>query len=136
MKELKKIAEETKKQLNLKYDLASVKFLAEFIEQNEANIEKDNWNKLINSYGAFWGECIIENYGGIWKKDANGTIGIHFEDKGIVYPFLVVKEQFENLENNETGYQFSIYSFYCAIPKVFGLEKKKKWRILRMKKHC
>ncbi len=125
MKELKKIAEETKRQLKLKYDLVSVKFLAEFIEQNKTNIKKNNWNRLINSYGAFLGECIIENYGGIWEKDANGTIGIHFEDKDTVYPFLEVKEQFENFENNETGYQFSIYSFYCVIPKAFGFNKKK-----------
>ncbi len=68
MKELKKIAEETRKQLDLKYDLASVKFLAEFIEQNKSNVKKDNLNKLINSYGAFLGECVIENYGGSWKK--------------------------------------------------------------------
>ena len=123
MTEFKDLAELTRSQLKLKYDSKSVKFLEGFIERTKVNMEKDEWSGLINSCAAFLGECIIENYGGIWKKDENGNIGISFDDKNIAYPFAKVTKQFDN------GLGDSIFSFYNVIPQVFGIEqkKKKKW---------
>ena len=120
MMELKQLSDETKKQLKLKYNSDSVKYLEGFIERTKVNIEKDNWRGLINSCGAFLGECIIENYGGIWKEDENGNIGIIFDDQNIAYPFAKVSKQFEN------GLEDSIFSFYSIIPEVFRIEPKKK----------
>ena len=111
MTELKNLADETKKQLKLKYDSSSVKFLEGFVERTKVNIEKDNWSGLINSCGAFLGECIIENYGGIWKKDEKGNVGISFDDKNIAYPFAKVSKQFEN------GLRDSIFVFLDATIK-------------------
>lgn len=122
MTELKNLAEETKKQLKLKYNSDSVKYLEEFIERTKMNVERDNWSGLINSCGAFLGECIIENYGGVWKKDKKGNVGIKFNNKNIVYPFAKVSKQFEN------GLGDSIFSFYYIIPKLFAVkQKKKRW---------
>lgn len=119
MKELSDLAKEAKKQLKLEYDSDSVKFLEGFIERTKVNIEKDYWNGLINSCGAFLGECIIENYGGTWEEDENGNIGVFFDNENVAYPFSKVNKQFEN------GLEDSIFSFYDVIPQVFGIEQNK-----------
>jgi hypothetical protein len=124
MKEIESLAITVKKELKLNYDADSVKFIEGFIERNKSAIPKDQWNGLINSCGAFLGQCIIENYGGHWEKDNDGLVCISFDDKNKAYPFAKVNKQFEN------GIEDSIYSFYIVIPKVFKLEStsmKKKW---------
>ena len=124
MTEIKNLAETTRKQLKLKYDSDSVKYLEGFIERTKVNMDKDNWNGLITSCGAFLGECVIRNFGGVWKKDYNGTVCVKFDENNMAYPFAKTEKQFEN------GLGDSIHSFYSAIPTVFGIEKKsekKKW---------
>ena len=126
MKELEDLATTVKKQLKLKYDSESVKFVEGFIERNKTEFPKEQWDGLINSCGAFLGQCVIENYGGKWEKDVNGHICVSFDDKNKVYPFAKVSKQFEN------GLEDSIHSFYTIIPTVFKIDsrpkKKKRWR--------
>lgn len=87
MNELEKLAESVKKQLNLKYDADSVKFVEGFIERNKGNFEKEESKGLINSLGSFLGQCIIENYGGQWQPDnETGSVAVVFDDKNRAYP--------------------------------------------------
>ena len=121
MKEPEQLAESVKKQLNLKYNAESVKFLEGFIERNKATFEKEDAKGLINSLGAFLGQCIIENYGGQWQLDnETGSVAIVFDNKNKAFPFAKLSKQFEN------GLEDSIYSFYTVIPTVFKFDKKKK----------
>lgn len=121
MKELEKLAETVTAQLNIKYDQNSVKFVEGFIERNKANFDKEESKGLINSLGAYLGQCIIENYGGQWQlENETGAITVAFDEKNKAYPFAKVSKQFDN------GLKDSIYSFYTAIPRVFKIEKKKK----------
>ena len=121
MKELENLAELVRKQLNLKYDADSVKFIEGFIERNKGNFEKEESKSLINSLGSFLGQCIIENYGGQWQLDNDtGSVAVVFDDKNKAFPFAKVSKQFEN------GLEDSVYSFYTVIPSIFKIEKKKK----------
>jgi len=121
MKELENLAESVRKQLNLKYDADSVKFIEGFIERNKGNFEKEESKGLINSLGSFLGQCIIENYGGQWQLDnETGSVAVAFDHKNKAFPFAKVSKQFEN------GLEDSIYSFYTIIPSIFKIEKKKK----------
>lgn len=123
MKELEKVAEKVRAALNLKYDVDSVKFLEGFIERNKLEIPRDEWDGLINSCGAFLGQCVIKNYGGEWQKENDGHVSVAFDNRNSVFPFAKVSKQFEN------GLEDSIYSFYTVIPTVFTikLKTKKKW---------
>lgn len=123
MKELTDLADKLKMALEIKFDSDGVKFLEGFIERNKTQIAKDEWLGLINSCGAFLGQCIIENYGGEWIREENGQIAIAFDDKNKIYPFSKVSKQFEN------GLEDSIHSMYSIIPTVFKLKPKtkKKW---------
>ena len=120
MKELDDLAESVRTKLNLKYDANSVKFIKGFIERNKGSFEKEEYQGLINSLGSFLGKCIIENYGGQWELNENGSVAIAFDKNNKAYPFAKVSKQFEN------GLADSIYSFYGVIPTVFKLYKKKK----------
>lgn len=123
MQELTDLAETVKTELKLKYDTDSVKYLEGFIERQKTRFSEDKSKGLINSCGAFLGQCIIENYGGKWVRDDNGQVAISFDSQNMVYPFAKVSKQFEN------GLEDSVYSMYTIIPTVFKLpsKTKKKW---------
>lgn len=116
MKELEDLAETVKSQLNLNYDLHSVKFIEEFIERQRNNFDSEQRKGLINSIGAFVGQCIKINYGGHWQVDQDTqTICIALDDKNKIFPFAKTAKQFEN------GLEDSVYSFYTIIPTVFKI---------------
>lgn len=123
MKELTDLADKLKTMLKLKYDSDGVKFVEGFIERNKTQIPREEWNGLIDSCGAFLGQCIIENYGGQRAKDENGHVAVAFNNNNKVYPFSKVSTQFDN------GLEDSIHSMYTIIPTVFKLQPKtkKKW---------
>lgn len=120
MKEIEELAETVKSQLNLEYDEASVNFIENFIERNKQQLGKEQWEGLINSMGAFFGQCIIENYGGRWEFDEEiQSTCVAFDNKNKVYPFAKVGKQFES------GLEDSISSMYRHIPMVFKISPKK-----------
>lgn len=123
MIELTDYAEKIKTILKLKYDSNGAKYVEDFIERNKTQIPKEEWNGLINSCGAFLGQIVIENYGGQWVKDENGSIAVAINDINKVYPFSKVSKQFDD------GLEDSIHSMYTIIPTVFKLQPKtkKKW---------
>lgn len=114
MQELQDLAEKVKNQLDLNYDSKSVKYLEAFIERQRGSFEGEDLEGLINSIGAFLGQCVITNYGGQWQLDPETQqTCIAFDDKNKVYPFSKTAKQFEN------GLEESVYSFYTIIPVVF-----------------
>jgi hypothetical protein len=121
--DLTALAEKVKGGLKLDYNPEGVKFLEGFIERNKIAIARDEWDGLINSCGAFLGQCVIENYGGEWMQEPDGNVCVAFDNKNKVFPFAKVGKQFEN------GLTDSIYSFFTVIPTVFNLSQKlkKKW---------
>jgi hypothetical protein len=116
MKELEDLAEKVKSELNLNYDIGSVKFVEEFIERQRNNFDGEQRNGLINSIGSFVGQCIIINYGGHWQVDQDTqSICVALDDKSKIFPFAKTAKQFEN------GLEDSVYSFYTIIPTVFEI---------------
>lgn len=123
MQELKYLADKTKRQLNIDYNLDGVKFLEGFIERTKNQIPKDEWDGLINSCSAFFGQCIIECYGGKWVYDNSDTPIIQFDDSNKIFPFSKVSKQFEH------GLGDSISSLFSLIPTIYKIQPKakKKW---------
>ena len=120
MNEIITLAETTRKQLNLKYNLESVKFLEGFIERVKSEMTEEELKGLINSCTAFLGECIVRNYGGNWLN-TNGEMSVAFDNENKVFALTKVEKQFKN------GLEDSIYSFYISIPAIFNLKQKRKW---------
>ena len=100
-------------QLNVKLDLneESIKWIDEYINRNRDGIEKETKERLIDMFGSFLGEAIIENYGGTWALH-DGAVGIHLNEQSWAFPFSKVEMQMYN------GPEDSIYSFYTVIPVI------------------
>ncbi|HEX8476527.1 MAG TPA: hypothetical protein VF666_21195 [Pyrinomonadaceae bacterium] len=103
--------------VNLGYDNESVEWVDGFVERQRLREDENLAGGLTNIIGAYLGECIIHNYGGEWRSEADEggeTWGVFFDDGNAAFPFAKVHKQFLN------GAEDSIYSFYRTIPVVFG----------------
>lgn len=114
-KQLTELALTAKNKLNIEFNDDGVKYLEGFIERVKSQFSKEDSDGIINTCGAFFGQCIIENYGGKWMYDENNQIVVSFGEKNNVYPISKTRKQFEN------GLDDSIYSMYSIIPLVFKL---------------
>lgn len=114
-KQLTELALTAKNKLNIEFNDDGVKYLEGFIERVKSQFPKEDSDGIINTCGAFLGQCIIENYGGKWMYDENNQIVVSFGEKNNVYPISKTRKQFEN------GLDDSIYSMYSIIPLVFKL---------------
>jgi hypothetical protein len=116
MKEIENLAETVRTQFNLEFDTNSMKFIEGFIERQKNKFDQEQQKGLINSIGAFVGQCVIKNYGGQWEMDKElNSLCVSFDSKNKVYPFAKTSKQFEN------GLEDSVYSFYEMIPFLFKL---------------
>lgn len=101
------------RELDVKLDLNedSIKWIDGYINRNRDNLEKDTKERLIDIFGSFLGEAIINNYGGKWAL-YEGVVGVHLKGESWAFPFSKVEKQMYE------GPEDSIYSFYRVVPMV------------------
>lgn len=114
--QLIELANTAKEKLHIEFNEEGVKYLEGFIERIKSQFSKEDSDGIINTCGAFLGQCIINNYGGKWMYDENNRIAIAFDNNNLIYPISKTRKQFEN------GLEDSIYSMYSTIPHVFKLK--------------
>jgi hypothetical protein len=105
-------AESLRKRLRveLNYDEDGVRRMAEYIEWQRTNLEKEEWRKSVEELGAFLGECLVRNFGGRWVGFHN-QVAVYIEGFGLAFPMNEVFRQFY-YGNGESD---SILTFYCGI---------------------
>ena len=112
------------------YYVQSVAWLDGFVERQRARIDitPEMIDSLVNMFGSYLGECVINCYGGYWENE-DGQWRVSFNENNAVYPFAKVQKQFKN------GSEDSIKSFFEVIPIVFAYaankddtEKKPWWK--------
>jgi hypothetical protein len=89
----------------------SVKWLDGYIEKQRAEgafADEDDLRMLANMYGAFYGQCIIQCYGGDWQE-RDGRWAVAFDDRNAVFPLTKVAKQIQN------GPEDSIYGMFDMI---------------------
>jgi hypothetical protein len=101
------------------YNRDSVAWIDGFIEQlrgmNLTVDEVESWVQLIGSY---LGECVIETYGGVWRK-RDGALGVFFNESYGAFPFNKVRKQFKNgIDGGD-----SILAFFLVIPDICQLPR-------------
>ena len=102
--------------VSLAYDETSLEYLDGYIARNREVIRGRTGTQpsgIVNTIGAFLGECIIANYGGQWKQSDNGAWGVYFENTSAAFPFAKVQKAF-----SEDSQSDSIASFY-RVSKLF-----------------
>jgi hypothetical protein len=119
MSELEKLAHQVKDFLQLEYDGHAIEVVDKLIEEQRKLYLGKEREGLINSLGAFVGQCIIENFGGKWQFDpVSKNYCVSFDDENRIYPFVKVAKQFEH------GSEDSVRSFFRMIPFIFKMEQK------------
>lgn len=99
---------------NFGYDAQSVEWLDGYIERQRArgDIIQETVDGLVNVFGSYLGESVINCYGGRWENE-EGQWRVSFEEGNAVYPFAKVRKRFAN------GAEDSIKSFFELIPIIF-----------------
>jgi hypothetical protein len=113
---VKKVAAEMLK-VDLRFDEAAVRWLDGYIDRHRISANAELQNKLVNTLGSFFGECIRQTYGGIWSSDDEARFWfIQFSEANAVYPFDKVEKHLQN------GSEDSVLSMFTAIPVIFHPE--------------
>jgi hypothetical protein len=89
-----------------------VYWLDGYVQRQHETGDPDQREGLVNTLGAYLGQCIIETYGGIWAR-VDGVLCVAFDAKNDANPFAKVAKHLEN------GREDSCLSFFTAIPSVF-----------------
>jgi len=97
--------------VTLDLDAASIEWIDGYINRNREAISEATRERLIDIFGSFLGEAIIQNHGGRWALH-EGALGIHLQGKSWAFPFNKVEKQFKH------GAGDSIRSFYTFVPKI------------------
>ncbi|BBB68765.1 hypothetical protein UNDYM_4512 [Undibacterium sp. YM2] len=95
------------KQIDLSYELESVRWTDEYINYLRKLGNDDLIGTLWQLIGCFLGECLRRNLGGKWIKHY-GSPGIRLENGNIAFPWTKVVKQFQN----EPDSGDSILGFY------------------------
>ncbi|MBS0204773.1 MAG: hypothetical protein JSS49_17850 [Planctomycetes bacterium] len=83
-----------------------------FVTRQHEQGDPNNVKGLANTLGSFFGECIVQTYGGEWSEDENGWC-VQFNEKNAVYPFAKTAKHLRN------GPEDSVLSMFDTIPLVF-----------------
>lgn len=98
------------------FDLAGVRWLDAYINQQDPALVGLKKYKLIQNLGAFLGECIRCTYGGEWVEDS-GYWAVRFSEGNAVFPFNKVHKQLEN------GSADSVLSLFTCIAVLYSQDR-------------
>lgn len=96
------------------FDLPGVEWLDGYISRQHEHGDPANRDGLVSTLGSYFGECIIQSYGGQWAQ-LDGDWAVRFDEKNAVFPFSKVSKHLEN------GPEDSVLSMFTTIPLVFKL---------------
>lgn len=97
---------------SIDYDEAGVRWLDGYIQRQHEQGDPANRGGLVNTLGAFLGECIVQSFGGAWAE-VDGVWCVRFDDGNAAFPFAKVAKHLEH------GAGDSVLSFFTMIPLVF-----------------
>lgn len=103
-----------REQLNVdvEFDLTAVEWLDGCVTRQHEQGDPNNVEGLVSTLGSFFGECVVQTYGGKWFEDENGWC-VRFDEKNAVFPFAKIEKHLRN------GPEDSVLSMFETIPLVF-----------------
>ena len=111
--------EKIRVELNLNFDEYSVFLLENEIDVYNEQTKNNNYynDKIVFEYGLFFGQCLINVYGGNWMLDpATKKLKIKIKPYLIIDPFQAIRYYFKDNFNNASFYIF-FKSLSHFIPK-------------------
>lgn len=102
----------TQLKVNVDFDRSAVEWLDGFVTRQHENSDPNNMSGLVSTLGSFFGECIIQTFGGEWAQCEQEWC-VQFDDKNAAFPFAKIEKHLKN------GREDSVLSMFDAIPVVF-----------------
>ena len=104
-----------RKQLNvdIEFDRTAIEWLDGYVTRQHEQGDPNNVEGLVSTLGSFFGECIVQTYGGKWSHDDQGWC-VRFDEKNCAYPFVKLEKHLRN------GPEDSVLSMFDMIPLVFN----------------
>lgn len=104
--------------VDIAFDREAVEWLDGYVTRQHENGDAGNVSGLVSTLGSFFGECIIQSFGGKWMQSAHGWC-IQFDDKNAVFPFAKIEKHLQN------GKEDSVLGMFDTIPVVFPQAQKR-----------
>ena len=92
----------------------SIELIVGYINRTWERFNTSIKDSLVDVLGSFLGETISEVYGGEWRINNEGMLGIKFENNAWAFPFIKTYKHYIN------GHEDSIRSFFNAVPYIRG----------------
>ena len=101
----------------LDYGVASLKWLEEYVEQRRSELTEQEKANLVNTIGAFLGECLCRAYEGNWVE-MDGRLGVTVRSGITAFPFSKVHKFIDE------GPFDSFVTLYRATPAIIENSQK------------
>ncbi|MCR9248915.1 MAG: hypothetical protein NXI20_00770 [bacterium] len=88
------------------------------VEEYLRGKSKEEQKGMIMHVGSYFGECVIESYGGVWSRHESGSWGIEISEGKFIFPINKVLKFVE--EPNVDSFS----SMYAMIPYIIELPEK------------
>jgi hypothetical protein len=98
--------------VNVSFDKVAVEWLDGYATRQHSQGNPDNIEGLVSTLGSFFGECIVQTYGGHWFEGEHGWC-VYFNEKNAVFPFSKIEKHLRN------GSEDSVLSMFETIPLIF-----------------
>jgi hypothetical protein len=102
--------------ITLRLDGDSIQWLDSYINDQRDLITKELRDQMIEGFGCFLGDSIVEVYGGRWIKHESQGMCIKLKNEAIALPFPAVARQFT------PGNASSIYVMFAMVPELIEKE--------------
>lgn len=82
--------------LDFDYNTRSIEWVDRYLDRKRRAARPDprQHERLIRTFGSWYGQCIVELYGGEWEEDDNG-LAVVIDDTVVVYPLREVRRRLE-----------------------------------------
>ncbi|WP_417237931.1 hypothetical protein [Bizionia sp.] len=110
-----------------KYNAKGIEYLQSNMVRHLEKGEPIDKNTLL-THGGYFGQCLIEIYGGSWNEDETGLYIILEGTSAKIYPIQIVQEYYEN--GDKYSVEHSVGPMFRGIPAQFNIQpkpKKKSW---------
>lgn len=89
------------------FDLAGVRWLEAYIAHARPQLPPDYINEFVEIAGCFYGECLIETFGGSWARANDRSLAVVMQPHGYTFPFAAVARQVHGEEGASIERSFS-----------------------------
>lgn len=94
------------------FDEAGVRWLDRYIDGQRVGASESTKERLPNTLGSYFGECIRKSFGGTWIQDHEHGWAVQVNARITVFPFNKVRKQLTHSDGD------SVLGLYTSIPAL------------------